>query len=73
MTWEETKSFLAPYLPAAVNDALASLVPGTLQEIRIRAGKPCILRCAGSSATIRWEPALREVETLADADRKTHV
>lgn len=67
MTWEETKSFLSPCLPEILRAAIAELDPGALQEIRIRAGQPCTLRTVHGTDTLPWQPAVREVEVLAEA------
>ena len=67
MNWEETKSFLTPCFPSEVQDELNLLLPGELQEIRIRAGQRCVFRTAARSKALNWRPAPREVEIVAEA------
>lgn len=67
MDWQETKAFLAPCFPQEVQEEMELLLPGELQEIRIRAEKPCVLRTAGRTAQLNWHPSLQQVEALAEA------
>ena len=67
MDWQETKAFLAPCFPQEVQEEMELLLPGELQEIRIRAEKPCVLRTAGRTAQLNWRPSLQQVEALAEA------
>ncbi len=67
MNWEETKSFLIPCFPSEVQDELSLLMPGELQEIRIRAGKQCVFRTSSRTKALNWQPTPREVEIVAEA------
>lgn len=67
MNWDETKAFLQPCFPPEVQDELALLYPGELQEIRIRTAQPCVFRTASRTQALAWRPSAREVETLAEA------
>lgn len=67
MDWQETKSFLAPCFPQEVRDEMELLLPGELQEIRVRAGQRCLLRTAARTAPLSWRPDRAQVETLAEA------
>lgn len=67
MNWEETKSFLSPCFPPEVQDELSLLIPGELQEIRIRAGQRCIFRTSSRTKALNWQPLPREVEIVAEA------
>lgn len=67
MDWQETKSFLAPCFPREVRDEFELLLPGELQEIRVRAGQRCLLRTATRTAVLNWQPGRMQVEALAEA------
>lgn len=67
MDWQETKSFLSPCFPPQVREEMELLLPGELQEIRIRADRPCVFRTANRTAQLAWRPTLHQVEALAEA------
>ena len=67
MDWQETKSFLSPCFPSQVQEEMELLLPGELQEIRVRAARPCVFRTANRTAQLDWQPTLQQVEALAEA------
>lgn len=67
MNWDETKAFLSPCFPPALQEELEMLLPGELREIRVRAGRPTVFCTAGRTAALDWQPDQRQLETLAEA------
>lgn len=67
MNWEETKAFLSPCFPPAIQDELALLLPGELRELRVRAGRPTVFYTMSRTVPLAWKPDQRQVETLAEA------
>lgn len=67
MNWAETKAFLFPCLPAMLRDEMDLMYPGELRELRIRVGRPALLRTGSRSALLPWMPDAQQVETLAEA------
>ena len=67
MNWAETKAFLFPCLPSMLRDEMDLMYPGELRELRIRVGRPALLRTGSRSALLPWMPDAQQVETLAEA------
>lgn len=67
MNWQETKAYLAACFPREAADGFERVTPGTLREIRVRAGQPALLVANGTSIPLGWTPRERQVEQLAEA------
>lgn len=67
MDWQQTRQFLSPCFPEAIRSELEMLMPGELQEIRIRANRPTVFVTASRTAELDWQPGQLQLEALAEA------
>lgn len=67
MDWNETRQFLAPCFPEAVQSEMDMLLPGELREIRIRADRPTVFVTATRTAALPWRPGKHQLEALIEA------
>ncbi len=67
MDWNETRRFLAPCFPEEVREEMDMLLPGELQEIRIRANRPTVFVTGTRTASLPWMPGKHQLEALIEA------
>lgn len=67
MDWQQTRQFLAPCFPEEIRSELEMLLPGELQEIRVRADRPTVFVTASRTAALDWQPGQLQLEALAEA------
>lgn len=67
MDWQQTRQFLSPCFPEEIRSELDMLMPGELQEIRVRAERPTVFVTASRVAELAWKPGQLQLEALAEA------
>lgn len=67
MDWNETRHFLAPCFPEEVQAEMDMLLPGELQEIRIRANRPTVFVTGSRTASLPWAPEKKQLEAVVEA------
>lgn len=67
MNWNETRQFFSRYFPEEVSAEMEMLLPGELQEIRIRADRPTVFVTSSRTASLPWSPDKTHLNALVEA------
>lgn len=66
MDWHETLQFLSPFFPEELRAEMDMLLPGELQEIRIRAERPTAFVTATRTVFMPWFPEKAQLAALVE-------